>query len=304
MSNNMMKYTLRNDSQDKFIELSTLMSIAKTGVAVCTYSHLSLYYDIFNLLKKKSQYFDVFVEDIPMTNNKKQWFQLIEDKKKDWKFLIKKSYNKNRKINSVLSLIVPPNITTEEFNFLRDYLVDTGSFIIIWMPHNQFQKLAVGAPDFWRIVSNLTEFKQDEILNYKGCEQIEKSSNLALLIFERGLKINNKNEELLNNKGVCLAQMKKYDEAIQNFENALKLDQKNSITLSNLSQIYYELGQYEKALLLSDKALEGDIENKNLKDKRRQAMSMFNKKQETLLIDEESFLWGDDQVQSKKYIHN
>ena len=71
------------------------------------------------------------------------------------------------------------------------------------------------------------------------------------------------NEKVLwNDRGVALAGLGRYQEAIQSYENALKIDPNYDVTLNNKGLSLYNLGKYQEAIDCFDRIL---VLNPNVK---------------------------------------
>jgi len=88
----------------------------------------------------------------------------------------------------------------------------------------------------------------NEILN-KGLT-LHKAGKLeeAKLIYEKLLKKDSNNFELLNLIGVVSLQLKKYDEAIVLINKAININSKHHALYNNLGAVYKELQQYDEAI--------------------------------------------------------
>ena len=91
----------------------------------------------------------------------------------------------------------------------------------------------------------------------------------------------------MNNKGIALFHLAKYEDSVTIFQASLKLDTKNPLTLNNLGSSLFYLKKYDEALKILDQAL-NQIENfyeplinkANVmiaKDNLGEALAIFNK---------------------------
>lgn len=85
----------------------------------------------------------------------------------------------------------------------------------------------------------------------------EKDSKKRLDIIDKGLAIDPKNANLINNKGTTYYDLSNYEQAIKCYSEAIKIDTTNDIFYSNRAQaIFYYLNDYEQAFEDLKKAIE------------------------------------------------
>ena len=56
----------------------------------------------------------------------------------------------------------------------------------------------------------------------------------------------------MNNKGIALFHLAKYEESVIMFQSSLKLDTKNPLTLNNLGSALFYLKKYDESLKILD----------------------------------------------------
>ncbi|MGC1264049.1 MAG: tetratricopeptide repeat protein, partial [Nitrososphaeraceae archaeon] len=81
--------------------------------------------------------------------------------------------------------------------------------------------------------------------------------------FDMALKIDPNFVETLNNKGMALSNLGKYQEAISWFDMALKIYPNFVDALYNKADALGELGSYEEAFIWTEKALAIDTANQS-----------------------------------------
>jgi tetratricopeptide (TPR) repeat protein len=87
---------------------------------------------------------------------------------------------------------------------------------------------------------------------------------LALICYDRGLELNQRDIGLLGNKGVTLADMGRYEEALACYERALAIAPDSGRLLNNKGLALKGLGRCQEALACYDRGLKFDAEDGDL----------------------------------------
>jgi hypothetical protein len=77
----------------------------------------------------------------------------------------------------------------------------------------------------------------------------------AIYFYDQALKSDQKNVDILINKGSALAKMRFYNEAIMHYDSALSIQPKNHLALNNKANALTNLGNYDQAMSLYNAAL-------------------------------------------------
>jgi tetratricopeptide (TPR) repeat protein len=105
----------------------------------------------------------------------------------------------------------------------------------------------------------------------------------AIQYYNAALRINPHDDSVLNNKGVALASLGKYPEAIQYYNAALMINPHNIYALNNNGLAFASLGKYPEAIIYYDKVLSlspNDVNVLNNKGNALSALGMFQEANE------------------------
>lgn len=101
----------------------------------------------------------------------------------------------------------------------------------------------------------------------------------ALENFNKALKIDPENPLILNNKGHALIKLNKFDEALNTLNKALKIIPNYLPFLHNKGYAFEEMGNYDEALKYYDKGIKIDPYNKDLQEDRKELLEKIKKQE-------------------------
>lgn len=107
------------------------------------------------------------------------------------------------------------------------------------------------ALDYFEKALDLNPNRQDmaAIYSYMGvCLKEMAQFEKALVILEKGCRIDNERTDIHNLMGFCYYKLKSHEKAIACFEKVIALDPTSAIDYANIASNYRELGEYEKAV--------------------------------------------------------
>ena len=142
---------------------------------------------------------------------------------------------------------------------------------------SQFQQSA-------ELFKSIKNYHDDEIILYyiANCYLFDNKFNESLQYFGKAIVINTKFIDALNNKGIALAALGDYEEALVIYENILKNDSQNLYALVNKGNALLHLGRYEEALEAYDNATNNDPNSSSAWYNKGNAFAILGRYEEAL----------------------